>query len=54
MRNGKNGEIEVAILRWIREAIKQNIILTGDVLKEKVFFSNAFGVPDFACSNAWF
>lgn len=54
MRTAKNEEIEVALLRWIREARNQNIILSGAVLQEKAkFFAEALGVSDFTCSNGW-
>lgn len=54
MRAGKNEDVEVALLRWIREARSQNIILTGTILQEKAkFFGEALGVGDFMCSNGW-
>lgn len=54
MRTAKNEDVEVALLRWIKEARSQNIILTGAVLQEKAkFFGEALGVSDFVCSNGW-
>ena len=54
MRTGKNDDVEVALLRWIREARSQNIILTGAILQEKAkFFGEALGASEFICSNGW-
>ncbi|XP_042902295.1 tigger transposable element-derived protein 4-like [Parasteatoda tepidariorum] len=54
MRTGGNEEIEVALLRWVREARSQNLPLTGHVLQEKAkVFADALGVTNFASSNGW-
>lgn len=54
IRTGRNEDVEVSLLRWIREARIQNLPLSGAVLQEKAkFFADALGLGDFSCSNGW-
>ena len=51
-RTGKNDDVEVALLRWLREARNQNIILKEAILQEKAkYFGEAFGASEFIYSN---
>ena len=53
-RTGKNEDAQNVLLRWIRKARNQNIILTGAILQQKAKFSrDSFDVSNFICSYNW-
>lgn len=54
MRNAKSEEVEIALIRWIREIRAQNVPLTREILQEKAcFFADALYVSDFQCLSGW-
>ena len=54
LRGGKNGQVEEALLLWIREARSENVPLDGPIIKDKALeFANHFGQVNFKGSNGW-
>ncbi len=39
MRTAKNEDVEIALMRWIKEVRSQILTLTGGILQEKRYFS---------------